>query len=193
MAGVRQFDEEKLLAAVLEVFWNKGWQATSMADLAEAAEVQRGSLYHAYGGKEELFLLAFDLYARGFLDKAARALRGTDARSALLAFLDAAIGNMTSGDPPRGCLTTKTAAESVATGPRIQQRLRDLLTELRGIIVEALSAEPLRAGLALPPEEAAELLLTFTRGLAVIERIYHDPQRLRRSAMALVSILASPA
>ncbi|UQS88546.1 TetR/AcrR family transcriptional regulator [Pseudomonas chlororaphis subsp. piscium] len=54
------------MSAVLDVFWRKGWQSTSMADLAEAAEVQRGSLYHAYGGKEALFLLAFEAYATRF-------------------------------------------------------------------------------------------------------------------------------
>lgn len=193
MAGVRQFDEEKVLTAVLEVFWCKGWQATSMADLAEAAEVQRGSLYHAYGGKENLFLLAFDLYAHGFLDKAARALQAEDTRSALQCFFEMAIGNMTSGNPPRGCLTTKTGAESVATGPLIQQRLRDLLEDLRKIIIDALSAAPIRAGLAMAPEEAAELLVTFTRGLAVMERIFEDPERLRVSAASMVKILTTEA
>ncbi|WP_297356008.1 helix-turn-helix domain-containing protein [Paraburkholderia sp.] len=48
MAMVRQFDEETVLDKVLDVFWQKGWQATSMADLADAANVQRGSLYHAF-------------------------------------------------------------------------------------------------------------------------------------------------
>ena len=60
MAGVRQFDEQQAYAAALEVFWTKGFRATSMLDLATATGVQRGSLYHAYGGKEQLFLRLFE-------------------------------------------------------------------------------------------------------------------------------------
>jgi TetR/AcrR family transcriptional regulator, transcriptional repressor for nem operon len=127
MAMVRQFDEETVLSKVLETFWQKGWQATSMADLADAASVQRGSLYHAYGGKEQLFHLAFDRYAKCFLQEAQTALAAPSADLALRRFFDVAIANMTSGFPARGCLTTKTAAESDTVGPQIQARLRSRL------------------------------------------------------------------
>lgn len=187
MAGVRQFDEAKVLAAVLDVFWRKGWEATSMADLAEAAEVQRGSLYHAYGGKEPLFLLAFDTYAARFQDEARKALAAPGARAALDGFYAVAIRNMTTGRPSRGCLTTKTATQAEAVGPAIRKRLARLVEDLRQLVREALSAEPARSQLALPPEDAAEVVVTFTRGLAVMERIEGDPARLRRTAAALVT------
>ena len=47
MAGVRQFNEDDAFAHALDVFWRKGFRATSMLDLAEATGVQRGSLYNA--------------------------------------------------------------------------------------------------------------------------------------------------
>lgn len=189
MAGVRQFDEKKVLAEVLDVFWKKGWSYTSMADLANAAGVQRGSLYNAYGGKEELFLLAFEQYATRFLGEASRALEEADARDALSRFFDVAITNMTSGAPPRGCLTTKTAAEADSVGPAIRQRMRKLLDDLGALITDALSRDAIRAGLLLQPQEAAQVVVTFTRGLAVMERVYHDPVCLRRTAASLVRML----
>src|ERR1700692_295496 len=63
MVGTRQFDEDALLEAALKTFWQNGFAATSMIDVAEATGVQRGSLYNAYGDKERLFLLPFDPYA----------------------------------------------------------------------------------------------------------------------------------
>lgn len=189
MAGVRQFDEEKVLSAVLDVFWRKGWQSTSMADLAEAAKVQRGSLYNAYGGKEALFLLAFEAYATRFLGNAGKALDAPDAETALRRFFETAISNMTGGTTAKGCLTTKTATEAEAVGPRIQQRLRDLLDALQLTITTALSAEQIQGDLALAPPEAAQVLVTFTRGLAVMERIYQEPERLRSTADSLVRML----
>src|SRR4051794_24281368 len=109
MVGVRQFDDEYVLAQALEVFWRKGLRATSMLDLAEATGVQRGSLYNAYGSEEELFLQAFERYAGSFLEATRKALEHPEPSRALLSFFDTAIANMTSGSPPRGCLTTKAA------------------------------------------------------------------------------------
>jgi AcrR family transcriptional regulator len=190
MVGVRQFDEKKVLAFALEVFWRKGWRSTSMADLAEATGVQRGSLYNAFGGKEELFLLAFEQYAARFLDEAGRALDASDARQALGRFFDVVIANMTSGSPPRGCLTTKTAADADIVGPAIQERLKKLLDDLDALVRNALSQDAVRPGLLLRPEEASRVVVTFTRGLAVMERVHHDPAGLRRTAEALVRVLA---
>ena len=51
MVGTRQFDEDALLEAALRAFWQNGFVATSMIDVAEATGVQRGSLYNAYGDK----------------------------------------------------------------------------------------------------------------------------------------------
>ncbi|BEP69769.1 MULTISPECIES: TetR/AcrR family transcriptional regulator [unclassified Variovorax] len=189
MAGVRQFDEAKVLDAVLDVFWQKGWRATSMADLAEAADVQRGSLYHAYGGKEELFLLAFEAYATRFLDNARAALDKPRAETALRAFFKVAIANMTQGVPPRGCLTTKTATEVDGAGPRIQERLRQLLDELQGVVSAAMSKGDMSTQLSLSPKETAQVVITFTRGLAVMERVYQNAPSLHRMADAVIKAL----
>jgi TetR/AcrR family transcriptional regulator, transcriptional repressor for nem operon len=189
MAMVRQFDEETVLEKVLEVFWQKGWQATSMADLADAANVQRGSLYHAYGGKEQLFQLAFDRYAKAFLREAQAALVAPSADLALRRFFDVAIANMTSGSPARGCMTTRTAAVSDTVGPEIQARLRALLDDLDEVIANALSNETIRTQLRIAPQEAAQVIVAFTRGLAVIERVYHERDRLHAVANSLVALL----
>lgn len=189
MAGVRQFDEAEVLQAVLDVFWRKGWQATSMADLAEASSVQRGSLYNAYGGKEELFLRAFEVYSTRFLDEAKTALSADTAELALRNFFRVAIANMTRGTPAQGCLTTKTATEIEAAGPRIHLRLRQLIDDLKDIAGKAFSKPHIAKDMALPPEDAAEVFVTFTRGLAVMERVYREEPRLYQTADAMIRTL----
>src|SRR3954447_25435899 len=96
MAGVRQFDEKEVIAIALDVFWRKGLHDATMQDLAAATGVQRGSLYNAYGDKEEIFLRAFDQYAEQFLDTAAKALADGDVAARLRNFLDVIVINMTS-------------------------------------------------------------------------------------------------
>jgi AcrR family transcriptional regulator len=187
MVGVRQFDEDKVLTDALDVFWRKGLRATSMLDLAEATGVQRGSLYNAYHDKEELFLLAFERYEARFLDMARNALDGPDAAAALTSLFDTIIANTTRGMPSRGCLTTKTAMDSALIGDAIREKLRDLLDRFETVIAAALSRH--EAELALPSRESAVLIVTFTRGLAVMERVYQDRTRLQETASTFVAAL----
>jgi AcrR family transcriptional regulator len=192
MVGRRQFDEERALDRAREVFWLKGYGATSMQDIAAASGVLRGSLYNAYRDKETLFLRVFEGYADQFLAEAAQALAHPVIDRALRDFFDFTITSMTTGNPTRGCLTTKTAIDTQADGERIRGALRDLLDGMERLLRERLSRDDARPRLTIPPDETARVLITMTRGIVVMERVYQDPERLRATATSLVNALVSP-
>lgn len=187
MVGKRQFDEQRTLELARDVFWVKGYGATSIQDIANASGVLRGSLYNAYRDKETLFLQVFEGYARDFLAEAARVLADPDAGRALREFFDFTIASMTAGEPARGCLTTKTAIDSRADDDRIRAALRDLLDRLEELVRDRLSTEEDR--LTLPAPEAARVLVTMTRGIVVMERVYQDPERLKATARSLIDVV----
>lgn len=62
MARLREFDKEKALEAAMELFWEKGFEATSLTDLTSRMGIQRPSLYAAFGDKTELFEAALRKY-----------------------------------------------------------------------------------------------------------------------------------
>ena len=64
MARTKEFDPDAALRAALELFWERGYEATSMADLVERLGIGRASLYATFGGKHELYLKALNLYLR---------------------------------------------------------------------------------------------------------------------------------
>lgn len=189
MVGQRQFDERRALERAREVFWSKGYGATTMQDIAAASGVLRGSLYNAYRDKETLFLRAYEGYAEEMLAETAEALAHPDVERALHDFFDFTITSMTTGVPTRGCLTTKTAVDTKAEDERIRTAVRDLLDGMERLLCERLSTEEARARLTLPPEEAARVLITMTRGIVVMERVHQDPARLRSTAASLVKAL----
>jgi TetR/AcrR family transcriptional repressor of nem operon len=189
MVGTRQFDEDALLEAALEAFWQNGFVATSMIDVAEATGVQRGSLYNAYGDKERLFLLAFERYAARFLDFVRQALSNPDPAVALTTLFTESIAHMSEGAPSRGCLTTKTVIELPIAGKAIEARVKRLITDFSALIRDALSTPAARRRLSCEPGMAADLAVTFTRGLAVMERAYHNPQHLNDMAEQFVRVL----
>jgi AcrR family transcriptional regulator len=160
-----------------------------MIDVAEATGVQRGSLYNAYGDKEQLFLLTYERYASRFLDSVRQALSNPDPAIALTTLFKGVIASLIVGAPSRGCLTTKTAIELPLAGKAIETRVKRLLEELTALIRDTLSTPTARRKLSCDPDAAADLVVTFTRGLAVMERAYRNPQHLEKMARQFVSVL----
>jgi len=189
MVNKPQFDEAELLEAALETFWQNGFAATSMIDLAQATGVQRGSLYNAYGDKEQLFLLAFERYSDRLLDWVRQVLLNPEPAVALTTLFKRFVANMSEGDPSRGCLTTKTAIELPMAGKAVEARVKRMIEDLTTAIREALSTPTARRKLSCDPSVAAELAVTFTRGLAVMERTYRNPRHLEKMSQQFVRIL----
>lgn len=62
MARTKEFDPDAALQSALELFWRRGYEATSMADLVEHLGIGRASIYATFGNKHELYLKALDRY-----------------------------------------------------------------------------------------------------------------------------------
>jgi AcrR family transcriptional regulator len=199
MAGIKQFNEEEALQRAMAVFWQRGFGATSMQDLAQATGVLRGSLYHAYGDKQAIFLRVYERYKAAFLEAARAALDLPDVAAALRSFFAYTIESMRTAPAipgeqapaTRGCLTTKTAIDETAADEAIRLALRGLLNDLAQLLERRLSAPDALPRLKLPPKEAAILAVTLTRGIVVMERVYEDPAQLQAIADSLVNLLLS--
>jgi AcrR family transcriptional regulator len=100
----REFCIEQALAAALRVFWSKGYEGASMADLTEAMGITKPSLYAAFGNKEALFHKALDLYEAEKLEYTRRALDQPTARGVAEYYMRGAVETQTSCSEPQGCL-----------------------------------------------------------------------------------------
>jgi AcrR family transcriptional regulator len=185
MVGARQFDEKEVIGIALEVFWQKGLHDTTMQDLATASGVQRGSLYNAYGSKEEIFLRAFDQYTAQFLEMVGKALAQGGTAAKLGNLFDLIITNMTTGSPQRGCLTTRTALDAAISSPAVRQRVQSLLSRLEHLIGEAIHCATDKST-AIDAGRLARVVVIFTRGLAVMERAGYDREQLKEAAATFV-------
>ncbi len=189
MAGVHQFGEQEVIAIALDVFRRKGLHDVTMQDLAAATGVQRGNLYNAYGDKEAIFLRAFDQYAAQFLEASGDALAAGDVKTRLLNFLDMVIVNMTSGSPPRGCLTMRAALDAAISSIAVRPRIQSLLGRLEQLVSKAIGSTP-RRGRPIDANRLARVVVTFTRGLAVMKRAGYGQKQLKLWPPALTSWLA---
>lgn len=120
----REFCTDAALAAALRVFWSKGYEGASLADLTEAMGITRPSLYAAFGNKEALFHKALDLYESEKLEYTRVALRQPTARGVAEHFMRGALKMQTSSCDPKGCLGV---ISSVACGAEAESIKADVI------------------------------------------------------------------
>ena len=100
----RSFDKEKALDAALRVFWRKGYEGASMADLTSAMGIEKPSLYAAFGDKEQLFRQVLDHYQKGPANMILAAFQEPTARRVIERLLRESADAGSNPDTPRGCL-----------------------------------------------------------------------------------------
>jgi AcrR family transcriptional regulator len=100
----RAFDKDKALDQALTVFWEKGYEGTSIADLTSAMGVNPPSLYAAFGNKQSLFKLALDRYEARRDQILAEAFAAPTAREAMARLLLGTADRLCDKTAPRGCL-----------------------------------------------------------------------------------------
>jgi AcrR family transcriptional regulator len=104
MGRARTFDVEKALEAALSIFWRKGYEGTSYADLVAATGVERPALYSAFGNKEALFLRALGRYSEHYASYVSEALDLKTSREVAASFLAGAADLSTRFPDRTGCL-----------------------------------------------------------------------------------------
>ena len=112
MARPREFDEEEVIDKAVEVFWAKGYEATSMQDLIDAMGIQRGSLYGTFGGKQNLFLKSLKRYSVTVVKKLLEILESKpSAVESIELFFSQLVEHLLTAGELRSCLVTNSAIE----------------------------------------------------------------------------------
>jgi len=101
----RAFDEVEALDAAMRVFWDKGYEGTSLDDLTAAMNINRSSLYSTFGDKEALFRRVMERYSDGPLSFLLESLELPTARAVVEALLKSAVNFLADPAHPRGCLS----------------------------------------------------------------------------------------
>jgi len=129
------YDRDLALHAIRDVFWDRGFSAASLDDIAAAADMNRPSLYGAFGDKREMYLAALRLFSAESGREMQKALDAPTLREALDAFYVGAILQYLSGKAgPRGCLVICTAVVEATGDASIRSALAGILSELDSVV-----------------------------------------------------------
>jgi TetR/AcrR family transcriptional repressor of nem operon len=112
MARPREFDVVEALDRAMGVFWNKGYEATSLDDLCEVTGLSRSSFYSTFGSKRKLLLQSVDRYVERRTPRLVEALnKPVPVRAAFAGLLAEFIDQIVSGAGRKGCFLGNCAAE----------------------------------------------------------------------------------
>ncbi|MGW1497412.1 TetR/AcrR family transcriptional regulator [Streptomyces mirabilis] len=193
MARTKEFDPDAALQSALELFWRRGYEATSMTDLVEHLGVGRASIYATYGNKHELYLKALDRYQQARNPQLLRELSQPGpalpaVRAVVRRFATEAT---TEARRLSGCFVTNTAAElaphDTAAARRVEQNWDHLETLLHSALVRAQAQDELPAD--RNPLALARMLLVLMQGLRVVGKASADPARVQDAAEQALTLL----
>jgi TetR/AcrR family transcriptional regulator, transcriptional repressor for nem operon len=190
VARTKEFDPVAVLDAALELFWRRGYEATSMSDLVAHLGIGRASIYATFGSKHELYLRALERYVRL---KDADVVRLLSQPGPVLPAISALLALYASQEQPRrGCLVVNAACELLPADPRVARQVELSWQALETALASALTRAQAQGELAAAsdPRALAQFLLVVLQGLRVAAKGGSPPARLRATVGQALAALA---
>ncbi|MEU0603485.1 TetR family transcriptional regulator [Streptomyces sp. NPDC006393] len=193
MARTKEFDPDAALQSALELFWRRGYEATSMADLVEHLGIGKASLYGTFGSKHELYLRALDRYGQAQNPQLTRELSRPGPVLPAVRELVRRFAAEATADATReqGCLITNTAVELAPHDRDATRRVESSWDSLETLLHSALVRARAQGELAADrdPLALARMLLVLLQGVRVVGKASAAPARVRDATEAALALL----
>jgi TetR/AcrR family transcriptional regulator, transcriptional repressor for nem operon len=194
MGRPREFDVEKVLAAAGDIFWARGYEATSTRALTECTGLTPASMYSAFGDKRGFYLSALRYYLdQNLQERITRLEKSQSPGRAIAAFFREIIARSL-GDPEhRGCMLVNTAIEVTPENPEMQRIVADETVIIERFFHRCAAAAQKNGEIVSgePAEDIARMLLALLVGLRVLARVRPDAKLLNglvRPTLAMLGL-----
>src|SRR5215471_6652267 len=191
MARPREFDETTVLEAAMNCFWARGFEQTSVRDLAERMGITGASLYNAFGDKRSLYRRAFVHYlAQTVRDRVAR-LEKLPSALAIRTFFDEIIERSVDDALHRGCMLVNAALELAPYDPEFRKLVAEEMVFIETFFRRSIEAGQKDGSIAdtRPADELAKLLLSVLLGIRVLARTRFQREVLEGAANGVLALL----
>lgn len=172
MARLREFDVDEVMEAVINAFWERGYKATSLADLMAATGLQKGSIYKAFGDKRSLFLKALQSYLNRFYSLASETLSTSPPEAAIAAWFQCLSGASENLNGCKGCFAVNSLTEMAPHDPDVAKML-DYLYHRIGKLLENTITRGQKSGAFrtdLSAQQLRQLLIVVVNGTLASNR-----------------------
>ena len=192
MARPKEFNPDDAIEKAMQVFWHKGYEATSMEDLLTAMDLSRGSLYDTFGDKRQLFLKVVDRYCTSFASSKFSLLdQPGPALPTLRRFISDMIESGLADPQRRGCLISNTVMELSPHEKEIAGTLRQVLKMAEDTFFRVLARAKQQGELNSDkdPRTLARFFTTMMQGTIVMIKAGAPADAVNQTAETALSIL----
>jgi len=193
MPRPKEFNPDDAIEKAMQVFWHKGYEATSMEDLLSAMDLNRGSLYDTFGDKRQLFLKVIDRYCTTFASSKFSLLdQPGPALPTLRQFINGMIEGGLADPQRRGCLIANTVMELSPHENEIAGTLRQALKMVEDTFFNVLARAKQQGELKndKDPRALARFLTTMMQGTIVMIKAGAPADVVKQTVETALSILA---
>ncbi|MDX1733030.1 MAG: TetR/AcrR family transcriptional regulator [Halioglobus sp.] len=172
MARPPEFDRRDAVDAALHLFWEQGYNATSLSQLLEVMAINRSSFYAAFRDKRSLFIEVLELFARRTRDILEQVDASDDPLGAIRHFFEVTLFEVPARRARRGCLLVNTVLESAYLDDELSrlsaERLAEMERAFERCFRRAIDAGQIDA--RQDPAKLAGFIMTLNQGLRVASR-----------------------
>lgn len=194
MARPREFDERAVLDAASDIFWTKGYEATSTRDLTAGTGLTPSSMYGAFGDKRGLFRRALDHYLVRLREKMSRLEATMSPGQAITGFLEDTIERSLEDALQRGCMLVNAALETSSLDAEFRDAVAHELKLIEAFFHGRVTAGQTAGDLSSdhPADDAARQLLAVLLGVRVLARVRPERELLTGAVRQTLGALGLP-
>lgn len=190
----KEFDEEKVLEMAVLIFWERGFDATSMQDLEQAMGIKRQSLYDTFGNKQTLYERALAHYYQTVIVRNLASLHTSKTPlKAIETYFRARIDAVYDPSAIKGCLITNSITERALFDDRVRSLSSQSLDHMQAAFTAAVSNAREKGEISKDKDPLVwgMLLLNCAQGLFVLSKVRPDRKTLSTPVNQLLKLLKS--
>ncbi|MBF0195705.1 MAG: TetR/AcrR family transcriptional regulator [Magnetococcales bacterium] len=172
MPWVKSFDEEVAIENAMKVFWAKGFEPASIADLLKGTGLNRGSFYNAFGDKQQLFVRTLQQYDLKRHILLARLEALDNPKEAISQFIDSTVASTVADKDNKGCFLFNTALNISSYDEKVNEIVSNGVREIEAFLRRCIEVGQARDEIsnAINPEATAKTLLALIVSIRVLGR-----------------------
>ncbi|MCB2353309.1 TetR/AcrR family transcriptional regulator [Clostridium estertheticum] len=190
MGRSKEFDENVVLQKAMELFWEQGYEKTSLSDLVEHMGIHRRSLYDTFGDKHTLFLKTIDCYNELIKNKIQiEILHAETSKQAIQFIFDFMIEGYE--DRQWGCLIVNSATEMALRDKEVEEKTEEAFMQMEHFLADLVRKGQQTGEFSCDydAEVLAEILQNTLLGIRVLLRTTASKEKMHRIADFLVNLL----
>jgi len=190
MARPIQHDPQEVVRKTMHLFWEKGYESTSVQDIVKETGLKPGSLYNIFGNKEGIFETVLELYSTQSLKTVKETLQATDNyKENIKNFLNEIVITTIANEKTNGCLLVKTLLVVSHKDEKIQKKIVAFFDEVEQLLKQILEKVKSEGKTSVDPTSFSKFIISTIYGSHVYYKASKDENALRENVALVLELL----